>query len=60
MGTYLKDYYKADEAIYLKIGGRYYFDNGLHGQFALKTHYGKADYIELGIGYSFNYARHEK
>lgn len=60
VGTYLKDYYKADEPIYIKIGGRYYFDNGLHWQFALKTHYGKADYIEVGIGYSFNYSRNEK
>ncbi len=57
VGYYLKDYYKVDEPIYLKIGGRYYFNNGLHAQLALKTHYGKADYIELGFGYSFNYSK---
>ena len=56
-GYYLKDYYKADEPIYIKIGGRYYFDSGLHAQIALKTHYGKADYFEFGIGYSFNYKK---
>ncbi len=57
VGIYVKDFYKPDEPVYIRIGGRYYFDNGLHAQFSLKTHYGKADYIELGLGYSFNYKK---
>lgn len=57
VGVYVKDFYFPDEHVYIRIGGRYYFDSGLHAQLSLKTHYGKADYIELGLGYSFNYRK---
>jgi hypothetical protein len=40
---------------------RYQFTNGLVANFTLKTHFGRADYLELGLGYTLNYKklRHE-
>ena len=55
MGVYLKDTYKLDLPFYFRIGGRYQFLNGLTASYALKTHAGKADYLEFGLGYTFNY-----
>ncbi|MEY4974017.1 MAG: hypothetical protein RLZZ55_805, partial [Bacteroidota bacterium] len=35
-------------------GTRYAFTPKLEGMFTLKTHYAKADYMELGLMYHFN------
>lgn len=52
MGAYIKDKFKPEDPIYHKIGVRYQFSNGLIAQWVLKTHFGRADYLEAGIGYS--------
>ena len=55
MGVYLKDKFHTDDPIYNRIGCRYQFKNGLTSSFNLKTHFGRADYLEFGLGYTFNY-----
>jgi hypothetical protein len=61
MGAYIRDYYKPEDPFYHRIGMRYQFSNGLIANFTLKTHFGRADYMELGLGYTLNYKknRHE-
>ena len=54
MGVYLKDNFHTDDTIYTRIGCRYQFKNGLTSSFNLKTHFGRADYLEFGLGYTFN------
>ena len=53
MGTYLRDKYKPEDFLYHRIGCRYQFRNGLMANFTLKTHFARADYMELGLGYTF-------
>lgn len=53
MGAYVKDKYNPDGKLYHRVGMRYYFKNGVHLNLVLKSHWGKADYFEWGIGYSF-------
>lgn len=53
MGAYVKDKYKADGPLYHRVGMRYYLKNGVHFNLVLKSHWGKADYVEWGVGYSF-------
>ena len=55
MGLYVKNPYEYDIPIYFRIGGRYQFLNGLTASYALKAHAGRADYLEFGLGYTFNY-----
>lgn len=61
MGAYIRDVYKPEDPVYHRIGCRYQFSNGLVANFTLKTHFGRADYLEYGLGYTFNYKknRHE-
>lgn len=54
MGVYLKDRYDADDEFYHRVGMRYRFDNGLLINLVLKSHWAKADYVEWGVGYTFN------
>lgn len=53
MGAYVKDFYKPDGPLYHRVGMRYYLKNGVHFNLVLKAHWGKADYAEFGVGYSF-------
>lgn len=53
MGAYIKDKFQPEDPLYHKIGVRYQFNNGFNAQWILKTHFGRADYFEAGIGYSF-------
>lgn len=55
MGTYLKDRYNPDALFYHRVGMRYQCENGLLLNLVLKSHWAKADYIEYGVGYTFNY-----
>jgi hypothetical protein len=55
MGVYLKDKYRPEDLFYHRIGLRYYFPNGMHSQIVLKSHWARADYVEWGIGYTFNF-----
>ena len=50
MGYYLYTKWKEDGNIYHRICLRYYFEKTFLC-FNLKTHYARADFIELGIGY---------
>ena len=61
MGAYVRDYYKPEDPVYHRIGMRYVFSNGIMANVTLKTHFGRADYMELGLGYTLNYKknRHE-
>ena len=52
MGAYVRDKFQPEDPLYHKIGMRYQFNNGMNIQWILKTHFGRADYSEAGIGYS--------
>lgn len=52
MGVYPYTKWKGDGNFYHRIGSRYYFDK-LFLLMNLKTHYAKADFIEWGLGYTF-------
>lgn len=54
-GAYVRDVYKPDGPVYFRIGSRYQFPEGILFNFTLKSHFAKADYMELGIGYTLNY-----
>jgi hypothetical protein len=51
MGTYLYTKLKNDGKIYHRIGLRYRLNNNIFMCLNLKTHWGKADFMELGFGY---------
>ena len=55
MGAYLRDKFSPEDPMYHRIGARYYLKNGLLLNLTLKTHWARADYLEYGIGYTFNY-----
>jgi hypothetical protein len=57
MGVYIKDKYRLDDPLYHRLGIRYYFKNGLNMNLTLKSHWAKADYAELGLGYTFNFRK---
>lgn len=51
IGGYLIDNYKNNGIIYNRFGLRYWINKSLVMGLTLKTHYARADHIELGIGY---------
>ncbi|WP_372751227.1 acyloxyacyl hydrolase [Labilibaculum sp.] len=55
-------YYKTEpeKPIYTRIGLRYQFNKHIVGNLSLKTHLGKADFIEWGIGYQITKKKHDK
>jgi hypothetical protein len=57
MGVYVKDKYRPEDFMYHRIGLRYYFKNGFNTQVVLKSHWARADYVEWGIGYTFNFKK---
>jgi len=57
MGFYVKDKYQPEDFAYHRIGLRYYFKNGINAQLVLKSHWARADYVEWGIGYTFNFKK---
>ena len=52
-GFYLRDILRPDEFVYLRLGSRYALNTKLDAIATLKTHYAKADYMELGLAYHF-------
>jgi hypothetical protein len=52
-GVYLRDVLQPDESIYIRLGTRYALTKHLEALMTLKTHYAKADYMELGLAYHF-------
>jgi hypothetical protein len=54
MGAYVRDKFKPEDALYHRVGMRYVFYNGINLNLVLKSHWARADYVEYGIGYTFN------
>jgi Lipid A 3-O-deacylase (PagL) len=52
-GYYLRDKWTLDGHLYNRFGLRYHWNNHFFGNLMLKTHFAKADFVELGIGYKF-------
>lgn len=52
-GFYVKDDWNNDGNFYNRFGLRYFWNNNFYSQLTLKTHFAKADYGELGLGYAF-------
>ncbi|MFM1947491.1 MAG: hypothetical protein RL207_1774 [Bacteroidota bacterium] len=53
LGVYVRDRYRAEGPLYIRLGCRYYVSKSLSAFFGLKTHYAKADYLEFGLTYHF-------
>ena len=53
LGIYILDSYKGDGFMYHRISTRYYFTKHWGTNLSLKTHFFKADFIELGAAYRF-------
>ena len=53
LGVYIYKPYKAEPPIYQRYGLRYYFHDKMYAGIALKTHYARADVIEVGAGFRF-------
>ena len=53
MGVYIIDNYKKDGFLYHRLGWNYQINKHLIANFTLKTHFAKADNLELGLGYKF-------
>ena len=53
MGMYLIDKHNLDGNIYHRIGYKYLINEHFFINLTLKTHYGKADYAEWGVGWKF-------
>jgi hypothetical protein len=54
MGAYLYAKYTIAGNIYHRIGTRYRFSDRMFACFNLKTHFGKADLVEWGLGYTIS------
>lgn len=50
-GYYVLDYWRLSGSLYHRVGLRYDLGKNLYAQLTLKTHFAKADYGEIGIGY---------
>lgn len=57
MGYYARDKYQPEDAFYHRVGMRYYLKNGINFNLVLKSHWARADYVEWGIGYCFNWKK---
>jgi hypothetical protein len=55
MGVYLRDKYKQESPLYHKVGVRYYMNEKINLNLVLKSHWGSADYLEMGMAYTFNH-----
>lgn len=54
MGVYVVDRYLPEDHFYHRIGMRYAFENKVQVGVTLKSNWGKADYVEWSVGYTFN------
>lgn len=52
-GFYIRDQFRINGSLYHRFGLRYAIGNHVYAQLTLKTHFAKADFGELGIGYLF-------
>ncbi len=53
MGAYWLDQFKEDGLFYHRVGFKYSIGKNLFLNLTLKTHFARADYTELGIGWKF-------
>lgn len=53
LGYYLLSDWKENGMVYSRLGIKYYMSKSIFANVTLKTHYAKADFLELGIGYKF-------
>lgn len=49
-GGYFFTRYKEEGILYHRIGSRYYLNDNMFIHLGLKTHFAKADFVELGLG----------
>jgi hypothetical protein len=54
MGMNVRDKFQPESFLYHKVGMRYYFNNGIHINYVLRSNWAKADFFECGLGYTFN------
>jgi len=54
VGVYVRDVLRPDVPVYIRLGSRYALTKDLEALVTLKTHFAKADYMELGIIYHLN------
>jgi hypothetical protein len=59
-GFYVMDKLNYDGSFFHRIGGHYYFTNGFMANLSLRTHFAKADMVELGIGWSWKMKKRKK
>lgn len=59
LGVYVKDQVKAATVIYNRLGMRWHFHEKWTFIVGIKSHYARADYLDLGIGYRI-YRKNEK
>ena len=57
VGVYLLYTVKPEQAIYPRLGIRQRIVNDLYANFSIKASIFKAEFIELGLGYRFNYKK---
>jgi hypothetical protein len=50
-GFYIRDELRLNGALYHRVGLRYAITRNIFAQLALKTHFAKADFGEVGVGY---------
>jgi hypothetical protein len=60
MGVYLVDQLKLDGSFYHRIGLQYDLSKHLFANLTLKTHFARADYTELGLGWRIFLSNNEK
>ncbi len=53
MGGYVYDQFKLDGSFYHRFGWHYTLNKNLFANLSLKTHFARADYVELGMGWRF-------
>ncbi len=52
LGHYLVENYNDDTSLFNRIALRFYFHPNWLAHFGLKAHFGRADFLELGLGYA--------
>ncbi|MEN7548193.1 acyloxyacyl hydrolase [Rapidithrix thailandica] len=57
MGVYVYRPYKVDKPIFQRYSLRYYLNDNFFALWRLKSHYAKADVVELGFGFRFRKSR---
>jgi hypothetical protein len=54
LGVYIFDQYSLDGSVFNRFGIRHYIGKNLLANLTLRSHFGKADHVEVGLVYIFN------